>query len=176
MTVKLIRWTIGPDLFLNWLRIPFSLVLTAILIIALSGVVMAGDENGEEKKEDPSVQFFDSGAFDSQLSRALRADSPQVFVTFPAEVNVNKIPERLDKWFAMVEEYGGTVELKVDEDYPVRGVVSAIIDLIIGAYQLARHKITYGPVEDYNAVIYYIKDEGTITKVVFSRKDAPGAG
>lgn len=137
------------------------------LLILMAGVLMAGPALAGDEQE---IDFFDSGSFDRKLSATLNADPPSVKVSFPAPISVNKIPQRLDKWFAMVEKYEGTVELKVEGE-PTRGIVGAIIDLIIGVYEIAKEKITYGPVEDYNAVIYYEKGSGTITRVIFIRKD-----
>ena len=127
-------------------------------------------------KDNAAIDFFDSGAFDRKLSGALRKDLPEVRVKFPAKVTVNSIPKRMDKWLASVEKYGGTVELKVDEEYSTRGIFGVVIDLILGAYELAREKILYGPSENYNATVYYMKGDGTITKVVFTRKGGGGSG
>ena len=146
----------------------FGGLLAIIMICALMSFQPARAQ--EDKSQAPVLDFFDSGSFDNKLSKSLRKGPQEVIVHFPAPITVNIIPERMDKWLSMVEHYEGTVELKTEETAS-RGLVGAIIDLIIGAYALAKEKITYGPVENYNAEIWYEKGNGNITKIVFARKE-----
>jgi hypothetical protein len=141
----------------------FFVAFTLVLLFIPPSISMAA---GEE--EIPMLDFFDSGSFDRKLSGELKKDPAKVMVKFPAPATVNKIPERMDKWFSQVEHYGGTVELKEEES--TRGILGVIIDLLIGAYRLTKEKMTYGPVEDYNAEIWYETADGAITKVLFVRK------
>ncbi|MEW6266301.1 MAG: hypothetical protein AB1641_24775 [Thermodesulfobacteriota bacterium] len=150
------------------------ILISTLTALTLGGAVTASAA-GEEDKAKNNFDFFDSGAFDRQLSSALRSDPPEITITFLEQVSVNKIPQRLDKWLSQVEHYGGKVELKQEGDAGTRGILGAVLDLIIGVYELAKEKIMYGPVEDYNAVIIYEKGSGVIKKVVFTRKTtAPG--
>jgi hypothetical protein len=153
-------------------RLAVCMVLTLALV--LSGFMGQALADESKKDETPVVEFFDSSSFDRHLSKALRETPPQVKVIFPVSFTVNDIPDRLDKWFNQVEEYGGTVKLEAEDTPETRGVVGAIIDLIIGVYQLAKDKILYGPAKNYNAVIYYEKKEGHVTRVIFTRKENVG--
>lgn len=152
-----------------FLRRLFFSGLLAVLVMALVWIVQPRPAILAEESDQPNVEFFDSGSFDRKLSNALNADPPTVTVTFPAPITVNGIPERLDKWLAMVEKYGGTVELKPEDD-GTRGLISEIISLIVGIYEAIKEKMIYEPVGDYNATVFYKKGEGTITRVVFDRK------
>ena len=155
---------------------PGRLALCTMLALALviGGFSAPARADETQKDEAPIIEFFDSSSFDRHLSKALKKTPPMVKVIFPVSFTVNDIPERLDKWFNQVEEYGGTVKLEAEDTPETRGVVGAIIDLIIGAYQLAKDRILYGPAKNYNAVIYYEKKEGHITRVIFNRKENVG--
>jgi len=122
-----------------------------------------------------SVGFFDATAFDRRLSTDLREDSPDVTVYFHAPASINAIPERLGKWLTMVEKYGGTVEPREDPDYGTRGFITTGVSVVLGAfmdvYRMVRESLLYKPVKDYNGTVFYSKVDGTMTKVVFTRKD-----
>ena len=152
------------------------LVLFMVLafILAMGTAISPARADETQKGEPPVLEFFDSSTFDRHLSKALRETPPEIKVIFPVSFTVNNIPERLDKWFNQVEEYGGEVKLEAEDTPETRGVVGAILDLIIGVYQLAKDKILYGPVKNYNAVIYYEKKEGKVTRVIFNRKENIG--
>lgn len=121
-----------------------------------------------------SIKYSDLDGFDRSLSQALKQSAPGVTVQFVAPTTVNEIPTRMDKWLAMVEKYGGKVEAAPDPDFTIasRGLITDVVSLVIGAYNLAKEKILYGPSKEYNAIVYYDQGTGRITRVVFSRKKA----
>ena len=128
-----------------------------------------------ETAPDPSVDFFNAAAFDKRLSSALRGHPPTVTVSLLAPTTVNAIPERLGTWLTMVEDHEGTIKLQPESGVQTRGLVSAALALpgaFMAIYQVVKDKILYGPVEDYNATIYY-RGDGTISKVTFTRKEGP---
>ena len=149
-----------------------------ILAVGLALLLAACAGQSQAKKDQPAgseepikeTEFFDSFSFDAKLSSALRSDQPEVLVTFPEAPTVNDIPERLDKWFQIVEEKGGTVKLAAEPPPGTRGIIGAVIDLVVGAYEFAKDKVIYGPAEDYNALVFYEKGSGKLTRVLFTRK------
>lgn len=157
---------------LNW---PFTLLRGAfwftILLLSL-GLFFAAGTKTALAAEGETVEFFDSGSFDRSLSSALRKDAAAVTIKFPAPITVNSIPERLDKWFSMVEKHEGTVKVEADPDIETsRGLFTEIISLVVGAYEIIKGKIIYEPVKDYNAIIYYDpRGGGKVTRVIFTRK------
>jgi len=163
-------WKMTGLAFRSW-RAAGLLGLALVFGFGLPGACL--DAAAETKDEAPTIAFFDSSPFDSKLSAALKKEPPVVRVEFPAPVTVNEIPERVDKWLSQVEEYGGTVELRPEDT--TRGIIGMIIDLIIGSYRLAQEKMLYGPVEDYNAEVWYKKEDGRITKILFVRKEPPAS-
>jgi len=153
---------------------PFAvlcLVTGLVLAIAAAGCVTTKESAAVSSKAVLSeVNFFDAGSFDRRLSSALAQDPPEVTVLFPAAVTVNKIPERLDKWFSMVEKHEGTVKLEPEPEIGTRGVVTALLSLAVGAYNLLKEKFLYDPIKDYNAIVRYKKSSGKITRVIFKHK------
>jgi len=125
------------------------------------------------EKSVPPIDYSDLDTFDRSLSGALRGRASNVTVQFVVPTTVNEIPARMDKWLSMVEKYGGQVKAAPDPDIPAtsRGMISDVISLVVGAYNLAREKILYGPSENYNATVYYERGSGRITRVVFSKKN-----
>jgi hypothetical protein len=122
-----------------------------------------------------SVDFFDVRGFDRAISSGLKGDAQTITVQFQAPVTVNDIPERLNTWLTWVEKYEGSVEIQEDPGSPTRGVISGGLFLIIGAatgvYRAIKTQLLYGPVKEYQATVFYTKRDGTITKVVFTRKE-----
>ena len=142
-------------------------------VLTLAACSSSGPASKDElKTAENEIQFFDSGSFDRKLSFTLAKNTPEATVIFAAPVSLNNIPERLDQWFSHVEEDGGTVTLEMEPgtDETARGVVSEALSLLVGVYEMVADKIIYGPVADYNAIVYYRGDTGTLTRVVFVYK------
>jgi hypothetical protein len=49
-------------------------------------------------------------------------------------------------------------------------LIGDIVSLIIGAYDILKEKILYGPAEDYDVSVFYEKGSGRIIKVTFTHK------
>lgn len=127
-----------------------------------------------------NLQFLDSKIFDDQLHDSLGYEHKVVTVSFTGfDATVNRVPARLDRWlYAISKRDDGKVSLVPDPSYPVgKGVIGLAIPLAIGVYKIAQNKLYYAPVNDYNAVVYYIPTQGptqgTLTRIIFERK--PGA-
>ncbi len=116
------------------------------------------------------VEFFDAGAFDRKLSSTLKQEPSEMTIDFIADVSINDIPERMDKWLSAVEKGGGVIDVQVDPAHLTRGIFSEVISLVIGAYDFIKKKMTYEPAQNYNAIVYYAQGTGKITKVIFSHK------
>lgn len=116
-----------------------------------------------------SLSFFDSDSFDKRLSKTLADDPETVTTTFPTRFDTNSIPERIDRWLTMVEEYDGFVNLK-PEATAQRGLMGEAMSLIKGAYGSIKKKRMYRHVKDYDATVYYEAESGEITRIVFTRK------
>jgi hypothetical protein len=159
-----------PKWFNPWFAVLF-LVLTVGCGWAMADLAGADDEQQKPEKE---IEYFDSEVFDFKLGLAMRRDLPTVTVKPIVQFTVNDIPERLDKWFTAVKEYGGSVNLRPDPEHKTR-MIGAIFDLIVKGYQAVKELLLFKAAKQYNAVIYYIPGDGTITRAEFIHKTAGSA-
>lgn len=138
---------------------------------AMSKIVPAAFEKTTTVAEKP-IDYADLDGFDRSLSSNLRGTPTDVTVKFVAPTTVNEIPTRMDKWLSVVEKNGGKVQAAPDPEIAVasRGLITDVVSLAVGAYNLAKEKILYGPSKEYNAMVYYEPGTGRITRVVFRRK------
>lgn len=118
------------------------------------------------------LEFYDSLTFDRKLSKSLGVGHARVTVTFPAAITLNNIPERIDKWFAAVEESGGTVRA-APEVYDERGVLEEIFTFFVRLYEHVAGVCIYAPAKEYDVLILYEKQTGIVTRVLFLRRDRP---
>lgn len=122
----------------------------------------------------PRIDFIDSRQFDTDFSKLLKTGPDRVTARFIGTVSVNKIPERLDKWLSAVRYLGGRVDIQPEPaTETVKVVGDVLISLAVGSYLLVTHVLRYDPAMDYNAVVYYDRADGTLTRVVFTRKSDP---
>ncbi|MDM8537227.1 hypothetical protein QUF70_10770 [Desulfobacterales bacterium HSG17] len=139
------------------------------LLFSCSGTSTSVKDASFNSEVSADINFFDSSSFDSKLSSSLRSKQPDVTAHFLSPVDINNIPKRMDKWFSMVEEYGGTIELEPEGPQP-KGLISELISLAIGTYDMLKEKVTYKPVKQYNAKIIYDASTGIINRIVFEQK------
>jgi len=142
---------------------------TFFSLFSCSGTSTSVKDASLNSKVSSEINFFDSSSFDSKLSSSLRSKQPGVTTHFLSPVDINNIPKRMDKWFSMVEEYGGTIELEPEGPQP-KGLISELISLAIGTYDMVKEKVTYEPVKQYNAKIIYDATTGIISRIVFKQK------
>lgn len=139
-----------------------------MLATFLSGCT--GAQREAERESRNKLTFMDSAIFDKNLSRAMRAEEEEIEVLGLVKFTPNNIPERLDKWFYVIDENGGEVEA-VRLSPRNQGIFGEIIiHIIIRAYENIRQKILYGPAKNYNATLYCRPDEGAVEKIIFSHK------
>lgn len=153
-------------------RILIALSLVAAMACATADAPVEKD-TPQEDVASAELDFFDSSRFDSRLSTSLRSGHDEVTTRFVGPVTVNDIPERMDKWFFMIEKYEGTVALEATGP-EARGFITDIIALTVGAYNAIKEKMTYSPAKNYNAKVLYDPQTGIIERVVFVKKDAGG--
>ncbi len=119
------------------------------------------------------MSFFDSSTFDWDLSGAMGDHYREIEVEFPASFSLNDIPERVDNWFGKIKESGGSVKaqaLPPKDQVAMRGIISAIIDIIVALFDAAQESALYGPAENYNALLLYQKDTGQVETLVFNHR------
>lgn len=133
-----------------------------------SGQVAAQTEAAVE--EDELVYEPDSLTFDIRLSAALRAAENSLFLKTPAGVNLNEIPEDLDKWLSRIRDKGGTVKAAPlpPDGKPSRSLLGILIDVILFFVGLVKDEIIFSAVDDYDAILYYEEGSGDVKWVVFT--------
>ncbi|WP_425403564.1 hypothetical protein [Hwanghaeella sp.] len=113
----------------------------------------------------------DSLTFDISLSAALRSADNVLFLKTPANVNLNEIPDDLDKWLSRIRDKGGTVKAAPlpPDGRPSRSLLGILIDVILFFVGLAKDEIIFSAVDDFDAVMYFDKPTGDVKWIVFTR-------
>ena len=127
-------------------------------------------DQAEPVANDPvQLVFIDSRIFDEDLSRSMWDASPEITVNVPVGFNLNKIPERVDRWLYAVKESGGKVVAEPEQPPRTRGLISALIEVIVAIFVKLDEMRLYSPSENYNATLLY-REDGMVSKVVFERR------
>ena len=151
----------------------FGWKLLLVLSVALcTSLQTSANENSATESitaEPTQVEYFNSTSFDKKLSAVMRNKEPAIQLTFPTPFTTNEIPERIDKWLTVVEDYGGTVEVVPEE--VERGLLSSLIaTLVRRVFEKIKEKRLYGPAKNYDATVYYETRTGVVTRIIFSKK------
>ena len=94
------------------------------------------------------IEFFDSVAFDTDLSQAMRAESSPIKVIVLVPFSLNEIPERMEQWLSRIKTSGGTVKAKaIPEAALTRGIIGALLDVIVAVFDYIAKEAMYGPAE-----------------------------
>lgn len=133
-----------------------------------SGVSVA---DAAEDKPMEALAFADLSMFDKELSRALKTNQEEIEVATISKFTTNEIPDRLGKWFYMVDKHDGKVEIK-SNDPTKRGIpgIGVGISLAISAVGAIRDKIMYSPSKHYDATLLYDPESGVVEKIIFKHK------
>ena len=119
------------------------------------------------------VEAEDSWQFDAKLSMALRNSKDEFVLDTPSGVKLTKIPARLDKWLSRIKENGGTVKAKPlpePGEMQTRGIFGVLLDVVLYLLGVAKEEMTYGPADDYNAILNFDKKTGEVKQIVFYKK------
>ena len=122
---------------------------------------------------DAELVFLDFAGFDEDLSRAMAKDAATIQVDVPAAFNLNDVPERLGKWFSRIDGTGGYVQARKaarSDAEATRGIVGALIDIAVAAYEAQEAEELLAPAAGYNALIEYDEQSGDAHQVIFYRR------
>ncbi len=123
-------------------------------------------------EEEELVYDPDSLTFDIRLSAALRSADTVLFLKTPDSVNLNEIPDDLDKWLSRIRDNGGTVKaapLPADGK-PSRSLLGILIDVILFFVGLAKDEIIFSAIDDFDALMYFDRPTGDVKWIVFTRR------
>ena len=99
----------------------------------------------------------------------MRAERPEIVVDVPAGFSLNKIPERVDRWLYSVKQSGGEVVAVPEEQAGRRGLVAAVIDVVVSIFEKVDEMHMYAPSERYRATLLY-RSDGTVKTVLFDHR------
>ena len=119
-----------------------------------------------------TLVYSDSLTFDLRLSQALRNSDNSYVLATPEGVNLNAIPDDLDKWLSRIRDEGGSVKAAaLDENgQRTRAWFGALIDVILFFVGLAKDEIVFSAVDDFDAVMFYDEATGDVKEIVFTRR------
>ncbi|NIB42277.1 hypothetical protein HBA55_21905 [Pseudomaricurvus alkylphenolicus] len=113
-----------------------------------------------------SLSFFDSGIFDETLANELKKKQETVSITAPSKIDLNDIPDRLEKWLVAAKESGA--DIKLESEAKTRGILSDSVEIVFKAYQAIKQTKMYENVEGYDIRIRHTP-YGEITSIDFHR-------
>ena len=151
------------------------------ILLALAALAGCAQPDPPPPPADPTrpLTFFDSDAFDSQLSVRLGAGATPVTVATAGPVTVNDMPKRLNTWLAAVADHGGAVDVvnsgNVDQDTGRPRFLESIIaslgqSLVMAVIGAVHDKQLYGPVQGYDVILEVAPASGRIDRLYFTRK------
>ncbi len=151
------------------------------LIITLIILVLIGCNSTPTKSkiELENIRFIDTEMFDKDLIQSMKANSETITVSIIGNISINNIPERLGKWLSIVTDKQGNVDFnKIKSTNTAQyerttGVepVSLVIGVLPTAYKFLKKEASYGLAGNYNVTVFYILDNGFITKIIFTKKE-----
>jgi len=118
-----------------------------------------------------NVLFFDSSLFDSELHKKLKQVPSEVIIDFPSQFDLNKLPSRMEKWLAAINEQGGNTELiKTPESSVTRGFLMDAVELTMKVYEsLTESDAIYKSAEGYSTQIFY-NEAGMVERIILGKR------
>lgn len=148
-------------------KIMLSFLIVAQIVL-LNGCATTKPESPLTQSPTESI-FFDSGLFDADLSSKLY-QNPEKFTIKPAAgVNVNKMPERIDKWLSKIKQENGSVQLKEYSPNSTKDI-GLLIDMAVTLFDLAKDAALYHPATQYDAIVEYDKASGDVKQIMLFKK------
>lgn len=147
----------------------------------LSGIPgLSGNADTISSNGGASLSLIDIDAFDKELSSSMSSNLEKIEVTSARQLQMDQIPERLKKWLSVLSNYKGKVDVEPkSRTLSLTAIATAVAPI---AYSYLKEQLTYLPVKNYNATLYYTPSTNILEKVVFTRKanapttPATGAG
>lgn len=142
------------------------------LIITLIILVLIGCNSTPTKSKIDleNLRFIDTEIFDKDLIQSMKAKSETITIAIIGNISINNIPERLGKWLSIVMNKQGKVDFKMNERTTGVEPLSLAIGVLPTAYKFLKKEASYGLAGNYNVTVFYIHDNGIITKIIFTKK------
>jgi hypothetical protein len=124
------------------------------------------------KEQSIEIVFLDSVAFDSDVSESMWEQNREIVILPSSPFTLNEIPPRMEKWLSVIKESGGQVkakELPPKTQLAMRGIIGALIDIVVAIFGAVKEQALYGAAKYYDATLEYRKESG-VERVVFSHR------
>ena len=118
-----------------------------------------------------SIIFIDSAVFDHKLSEKLKAGANPVIIEVVG-IDLNNVPERLDKWLSVISENRGEIVMAPSAQYPTGGFGIHTLVMAYDFYGKGKDKLLYSPAKKYNARVEYLQGDGTVQSIILTPKIA----
>lgn len=164
-------------------RIIFLISLASLLLTACQSTPSAPSskqadqpstavQTSLEKSVPTSLIYEPSLTFDYRLSLALRNAEQTLTLQTPAEVKLTAIPADLDIWLSRVKKAGGSVKAKAlpEPGAAQRRGFNILLDVTLYLLDAAKDEMTYGPADDFNALLHFEPATGDVREITFQRK------
>ena len=130
-------------------------------------------QNSGSPEAEAELVFLDFAGFDEDLSREMTAERKVIAVDVPASFSLNKVPDRLDRWFSRVKETGGAVQAREklsEEERRTRGIVGVLLEIAVSAIKAQEAEEMLRPAKDYSVLVEYDKQTGKADRVLFYQR------
>ena len=149
-------------------------LLAAGATVFIGHVTLAADADAlaTAATSDDDITFFDSLAFDEDLSHTLAKQPGKTLVVPSGPFSPNQLPPRIEKWLSVVSKSGGSVKLKkVSSDPPSRGILSDMVELSVKSHQDAETSAMYAAAKSYDAIVTFNGND--VTGIQFIKRATP---
>jgi len=153
-------------MFLQKLSLP---VILAILLALLGACSTTSQTESKASQSPTESTFFDSGIFDQDLSGKLNQNPEKIVIKPSTPLNINSMPERMDKWLSKIKQENGSVQLKEYSETPTKDM-SLLMDMAVKLFDLAQDAMMYSPAKQYDAVVEYDKGSGDVKQITLLKK------
>jgi len=140
------------------------------LLVFLSACDSTSHRPSEPPPKAPSLPFTDSDDFDDDLSKTLQASGKvEIQLASSIEPDAGEMPERLDKWLAVIQKSGGSQDYEAIDDSMGGGLPSVLMPFktIYDGITAWFEEKMYQPAKQYNARLCYRRDDNLVSKIVF---------
>lgn len=123
------------------------------------------------------LQFVDTSTFDKQLSRAMLNKHYEIEISMLTPFSTNNVPKKLDTWLTVIGDSGGEVKVEPVEEENAEKTRNFIVPIVLGLvsmYKEYRDQEKYEPAKNYNATVFYKKNEqgeAIVDKIVFFHRE-----
>lgn len=119
------------------------------------------------------LTYFESRAFDSELSDAMRNEASEIVVTVASPFTLNTVPERLDRWLYSVKKSGGRVVAEAlppkNVQVATRSVLPLLLELVVPLFEMIFDTDIHAYAKGYEAKLLYAPEDTQVQKIIFTR-------